>query len=113
MLTKTEAGINTYIVDKETNMRYIKTEVIVDEETIFPQSKGWMYEHSRNFCGIPAICRYCKYMSEDNGKKAMLFIAGDRVDDDDLSFFGTAGRRIRADESAVWNVDLSDGCTAF
>lgn len=46
-------------------------------------------------------------MSEDNGKKAMLFIAGDRVDDDDLSFFGTAGRRIRADESAVWNVDLS------
>ena len=53
------------------------------------------------------------YMSEDNGKKAMLFIAGDRVDDDDLSFFGTAGRRIRADESAVWNVDLSDGCTAF
>ena len=63
--------------------------------------------------GIPAICRYCKYMSEDNGKKAMLFIAGDRVDDDDLSFFGTAGRRIRADESAVWNVDLSDGCTAF
>ena len=35
MLTKTEAGINTYIVDKETNMRYIKTEVIVDKETIF------------------------------------------------------------------------------
>ena len=55
-------------------------------------------KHSRNFCGISAICRYCKYMSEDNGKKAMLFIAGDRVDDDDLSFFGTAGRRIRADE---------------
>ena len=27
--------INTYIVDKETNMRYIKTEVIVDKETIF------------------------------------------------------------------------------
>ena len=46
MLTKTEAGINTYIVDKETNMRYIKTEVIVDEETIFPQSKGWMYERA-------------------------------------------------------------------
>ena len=27
-------------------MRYIKTEVIVDEETIFPQSKGWMYERA-------------------------------------------------------------------
>ena len=39
MLTKTEAGINTYIVDKETNMRYIKTEVIVDEETIFPRQQ--------------------------------------------------------------------------
>lgn len=35
ILTKTEAGIITYIVDKETNMRYIKTEVIVDKETIF------------------------------------------------------------------------------
>ena len=27
-------------------MRYIKTEVIVDEETIFPQSKGWMSERA-------------------------------------------------------------------
>ena len=35
-----------YIVDKETNMRYIKTEVIVDKETIFLQSKGWMYERA-------------------------------------------------------------------
>lgn len=51
-------------------------------------------------------------MSEDNGKKAMLFIAGDRVDDDDLSFSAQPAT-IRADESAVWNVDLSDGCTAF
>jgi len=25
----------SYIVDKETNLRYIKTEVIVDKETIF------------------------------------------------------------------------------
>ena len=40
MLTKTEAGINTYIVDKETNLRYIKTEVIVDKETIFALCKG-------------------------------------------------------------------------
>lgn len=30
----------SYIVDKETNLRYIKTEVIVDKETIFAFCKG-------------------------------------------------------------------------